>query len=219
MSNETPLYLKDKLPLLCRPLYSQNNSNTFHEIRCKTFRYMYSFFPDTITSWNNVITHFNNIPSFGNLKEHIRSLIRPEKKSIFGIHDPSGVRYLFQLKVGLSPLRYHKNRHNIIDTPSNDCPCNHGIEDTNHFLFLCSFYDIQRATLLNTVIEIIRKYNLNNLGNQSNLYLYGHRSINLDENRKILLVTINYIKETRRFLTSAVSLPPSHPSPYLAYGL
>ena len=42
-SNETPLYLKDKLPLLRRPLYSQNNSNTFNKIRCKTFRYMYSY--------------------------------------------------------------------------------------------------------------------------------------------------------------------------------
>ena len=58
-------------------------------------------------------------------------------------------------------LRYHENRYNFIDTPSNECPCNHGIEDTNHFLFSCSSYDIQRATLLNTVIEIIRKYNLN----------------------------------------------------------
>ena len=158
------------------------------------------FFPGLITSWNNVITHFNNVPSFDNLKEHIRSLIRPEKKSIFGIHDPSGVRYLFQLRVGLSPLRYHKNRHNFIDTPSNECSCNHGIEDTNYF-FLCSYYDIQRATLLTTVIEIIRKYNLNDLGNQSNLYLCGHRSIDLHENRKILPATINYIKETRRFLT------------------
>ena len=69
-------------------------------IRCETFRYMNSFFPDTIISWNKVITHFNNVLSFGNMKEHIRSLIRPEKKSIFGIHDPSGVRYLFQLRVG-----------------------------------------------------------------------------------------------------------------------
>ena len=34
-----------------------------------------------------------------------------------GIHDPSGLRYLFQLRVGLSPLRYHKKRHNFIDTP------------------------------------------------------------------------------------------------------
>ena len=30
------------------------------------------------------------------------------RKSTFGIHDPSGFRYLFQLRVGLSPLRYHK---------------------------------------------------------------------------------------------------------------
>ena len=103
--------------------------------------------------------------------------------------------------MGLSPLRYHKNRQNFIDTPSTEYTCNQGIEDTNHFLFSSSFYDIQRATLLTTVIEIIRKYNLNNLGNQSNLYLYEHRSIDLDENRKILLATINYIKETRRYLT------------------
>ena len=95
VSNETPLYLKDKLPLLRRPLCSQNNSNTFHEIRCKTFRYMYSFFPDAITSWNNVITHFNNIPSFGNLKEHIRSLIRPEKKafSVYMIHQEFDISF------------------------------------------------------------------------------------------------------------------------------
>ena len=95
VSNETPLYLKDKLLLLRRPLYSQNNSNTFHEIRCKTFRYMYSFFPDAITFWNNVITHFNNIPSFGNLKEHIRSLIRPEKKafSVYMIHQEFDISF------------------------------------------------------------------------------------------------------------------------------
>ena len=95
MNNKTPSYLKDKLPLHRRPLYSQNYSNTFHEIRCKTFRYMNSFFPDAITSWNNVITHFNNVPSVGILKNHIISLIRPERNSIFGIHDPLGVRYLF----------------------------------------------------------------------------------------------------------------------------
>ena len=153
---------------------------------------MYSFFPGAITSWNNAITHFNNVPSFGNLKEHIRSLTRPEKKafSVYMIHHGFDISFS---RVGLSPLRSHKNRHNFIDTPSNECPCNHGIEGTNYFLFSCSFYDIQRATLLTTVIEIIRKYNLNNLGNQSNLYLYGHTSIDLDENRKILLVTINYI--------------------------
>ena len=199
--NKVPLYLNDKLPPFRRPLYSQNYSNTFYEISCKSFRYMNSFFPDAITSWNKVITHFHNIPSVGILKDHIISLIRPEKKNIFGIYDPLGLRYLFQLRVGLSSLRYHKKRHNFADTPSNVCSCNHGIEDTNHFLFSCPFYYTQRATLATSVIGILQKYSLNHLGNQSHLFLYGHRTINLTDNRTILLSTIKYLKETRRFST------------------
>ena len=68
-------------------------------------------------------------------------------KSIFGIHDPVGLRYLFQLRVGLSPLRSHKWRHNFSDTPSEICPCNQEIEDTCHFLFSFPYFATQRATL------------------------------------------------------------------------
>ena len=128
---------------------------------------MSSFFHKAITSWNNVITHFGGIPSFSVLKKHILSLIRTKKKSIFGIHDPLGLRYLFQLRVGLSSLRYHKKRHNFIDK----CLCNQGIEDTNHFLFLCPFFATRRAALSINVIATLQKYNLTHLGNQSHLYV------------------------------------------------
>ena len=47
--DKTPSYLKNKLPRLRRPLSRQSNGNTFHELR---------YFPDAITSWNNVITHY-----------------------------------------------------------------------------------------------------------------------------------------------------------------
>ena len=202
VSNKTPSYLKDKLPHHRRPLYSQNNNyNTFHEIRCRSSRYMSSFFPDAITAWNNVITHFDNIPSINILKDHILSLIRPKKRNIFGIHDPLGLRYLLQLRVGLSFLKHHKKYHNFIDTPSDICLCNHGIEDTNHFLFLCPLFAPHRATLASSVIQILQKYSLNHLGNQSHLYLYGHPTINLADNRKIILSIIKYIKESRRFST------------------
>ena len=79
LSNKTPSYLKDKLPRHRRPLYSQNNNNTFHVIRCRSSRYMNSFFPDAIISWNNIITHFDNIPSINILKYPILSMIRPKK--------------------------------------------------------------------------------------------------------------------------------------------
>ena len=48
--NMTPSYLGDKLPPNRRLLYRCNNSNTFHEIRCKTSRYKNSFFLDAINS-------------------------------------------------------------------------------------------------------------------------------------------------------------------------
>ena len=119
LSNKTPSYLKDKLPRHLRPLYSaNNNNNTFYVIRCRSSRFMNSFFPDAIISWNNIITHFDNIPSINILKDHILSMIRPKKKNIFGIYDPLGLRYLLQLRVGLSSLRYHKKCHIFIDTPS-----------------------------------------------------------------------------------------------------
>ena len=101
----------------------------------------------------------------------------------------------------LSPLLSHKKRHNFIDTPSDICHCNQGIEDTSHFLFSCPSYVNERATLMSNVNEILRKMNLNHLQNQLQLYLYGHPSIIYSENRKILMSTIQYIKETRRFPT------------------
>ena len=159
------------------------------------------FFPDGIKAWNNVIVHFPNIPSINILKSHILFLIRPDKKSIFNIHDPLGFRYLFHLRVGLSPLRSHKNRHGFADTPLDSCICNHGVEDTNHFLFLYPPYATQRATLIASVTAIVQQYNLEILINQSHLYLYGHRIIVFANNKQIILSTINFIKETRRFST------------------
>ena len=133
--------------------------------------------------------------------KNILLFFRSETKSIFGIHEPSGLRYLFQLRVSLSPLRSHKFRHNFADTPSEICRCNQGIEDTNHFLFSWSDYATPRATLAANVINILQKNNLNYLGNQSQLYLYGHPSTIFTDNRKIILSTIKYIKATLRFST------------------
>ena len=162
---------------------------------------MNSFFPHAISSWNIIISHFEDFPSFDSLKDHVLSFFRPKNKIIFGVHDPIGLRYLFQLRVSLSPLRRHKNRHNFIDTPSDICHCNQGVEDTSHFLFFCPSYVTQRANLATSVNEILLKNNLNNLENQTHLYLYGHDSINFTDNKKILISTLKYIKDTRRFST------------------
>ena len=195
----TPTYLSDKLPPICRLLYRLGNTNTFHEIRCKTSRYKNSFFPDAIISWNNTITNFQNLPSFISLKSHILSLIRPKIKSTYGIHDPLGLHYLFQLRVRLSPLRNHKKHHAFADTPSEICECNQNIDATSHCLFECRRYAKHGASLPATVIEILQRNNLNHLGNLAEVYLYGHQLLHRTDNKSILLSTIKYIKDTQRF--------------------
>ena len=195
ISKKTPSYLHDKLPPNRRPFLP----TVFCEIRSRTNRYSNSFFPDAISTWNKIITHFENFPTYDTFKDHIISLIRPERRSIFKIHDPVGLRYLFQLRVSLSPLRSHKKRYNFDDTPSDTCLCKQGIEDTFHFIFSCPFYETPRVSLLTSVNESLQKKNLNHAGNQLQLYLYGHPSLNFTDNRKILLSTIKFIKMTNRF--------------------
>ena len=134
IKNNTPSSLKDKLLPNCREMFSGNIRTTFRAIICKSNRYMNSFFPHAIASWNIFMEIFNykDVPSIGVLKKDIISLISPESKSFGRIHDPVGIRYLFQLRVSLSPLKGRKFYHNFIDTSSGTCHCNQGIEDTRH---------------------------------------------------------------------------------------
>ena len=133
------------------------------------------------------------------------SLFRPKIKSIFGVHDPLALRHLFQLRVSLSPLRSHKNRHNFIDTPSDICHCKQGSEHSNHFLFSCPSYITQRETLEISVKEILLRNNLIDLENQSQLYLYGHHSLNYADNRLILIATLKFIKDPPTVFNLALS--------------
>ena len=193
INNNTISYLNDKLPPHCREMFSGNTRTTFHAIRCKSNRYMSSFFPDAIASWNLFmeIINYKDVPSINSLKNDILSLIRPESKSFFKIHDPLGLRHLFQLRLRLSPLKRHKYRSNLSDTPSRTCHCGEDTEDTSHFLFSCSLYTVQRVALMTSVYEILLKINLIHLGNQSNLYLYGDPSINNVDNKKLSCLLLN----------------------------
>ena len=141
IDGKTPSYLKDKLPPYRHPFLK----TVFREIKFNNDRYKKSFFPDAISSWNGIITNFEYFPIRDTLKEHLLSFFCPESKSIFGLHDPEGLRHLFELRVGLSFLRSHKKQHHFLDTPSDICLCKQGIEDTRHFILSCSFYTIHRV--------------------------------------------------------------------------
>ena len=102
------------------------------------------------------------------------------------------------LRVGLSKLRHHKKRHNFLDTPSDTCLCKNGVEDTDHYLMYCPFYNTYRADLKSKVSAVI-SHNELNFNISSNFLLYGHDSLSIQENRDVLLATLEFIFKSKRF--------------------
>ena len=192
--NETPSYLTDLLPR------RKNNPNTFHDIRCRTGRFKNSFFPDSVKSWNLFISHFDDLPSRAVLKKHLLSFFRPLPKSTFGLYDPVGLRIIFQLRVGLSPLLAHKKNHNFIDTFSDRCSCGTAAETTDHFFNSCPLHYNLRINLESKVDAILFAKNVPNVVDRTSLYLYGNSVLNVSDNREILALSIEFIKQTKRFL-------------------
>ena len=117
--------------------------------------------------------------------------------SVFNIHDPKGIKYLFQLRMNLNPLRSHKKHHNFADIPLDICVCNQGIEDTRHFLFECLKFATHRASL--AVTDVLHRNNLIDPANNIELYLYVQPTLISVDNKCILSATIQYMKNLQRF--------------------
>lgn len=194
IDEKSPNYLRDKLPPNRNVVI--NLPYVFHDIRCRTDRYQNSFYPNAVSLWNNIITFFPSLPSFENLKKHMISLIRPPGKETFSVFNPPLLRYLFQLRVGLSRLRHHKKRHNFADTPSDLCLCKTGVEDTRHYLLSCPFYARHREVLLSSVENVVRDKNLDI--DSTDLFLYGDPSLSTSENQTIICATLDFIDKTNR---------------------
>ncbi len=200
-NGQSPEYLNNNLPSLRRLIYgaNNNNNNIYTPIKCRTTKYMNSFFPDTVKSWNGIVLSFQSNLPINQFKRNILSLIRPLPRSTFGIHDYGGLKFIYQLRVRLSQLKCHKYNHNFTDTISDWCDCHCAPEDIPHFLFKCPFYTVPRSKLIPRVSNILTEHLLNHLQENSDLYLYGHSSLNNTTNASILKFTIEYIKETNRF--------------------
>ena len=96
-------------------------------------------------------------------------------------------------------IEYHKNRHNFAYTPNASCVCNDGIEDVNHFLFHCSLFLDNRVAFLDVIENVMDVYNLELNQHLEVVCLYGHVLFSESDNKKILLSTIKFLKDSKRF--------------------
>ena len=66
-----------------------------------------------------------------------------------------GVKWLYQLRVGLNPLQGHKMKQNFTDTPDTDtgkCDVSKCTENIHQFFLHCKRFSEARCSLFNSVI-------------------------------------------------------------------
>ena len=71
--------------------------------------------------WNNLDKDIKEANTKQIFKKRLLNKIRPTKSSYFGIRENDKIRFLTMLRVGLSPLREHKFRHDHLDTTDPLC--------------------------------------------------------------------------------------------------
>ena len=162
-------------------------------------RFKNSFYPDSVDKWNNIGVEFRSIVKLSDFKSLYVQLIRPIKKDIFNVHNPDGTKRIFQLRVGLSPLKAHKKSHNFVDTESDTCLCGNGPEDTMHFLLLCPFFSVLRTSLFSNISQILGNFADLSKSDQVSCLLYGYNGLSNSQNSLILNETIDFISNTQRF--------------------
>ena len=201
MNGQTPDYLKTPTLSLHRHLYGIRANNVLKDIVCKTERYQHSFFPDSVSMWNDLGPELRGTELISAFKCKLLKLYRPVKKSLYNIHD-NGIKWIFQLRVGLSPLKSHKKIHHFLDTPYDTCNCSQRVAETTcHFLLHCPLFTTHRKVLLDAVNPILRSNNFPIVDDIElvNLLLYGKEKLKFADNQEVLIATIKFIRNTSRF--------------------
>ena len=105
---------------------------------------------------------------------------------------------MYQLRVGLSPLRYHKR--NFKDTHSTLCSCNAADETTEHFLLHCTNHTEARRNMFEVIDPILEDYGLHFTNNALEKFLlYGSQKLTDNINKVVLNETLKFIKDSSRF--------------------
>ena len=107
-----------------------------------------SYFPYTILEWNKLDIQIRKSESFLSFKDSFLKVGRATAKPIYNIHNPTDLKFLTRLTLGLSHLNEHEFKHNFQDCLNSLRSCSLEIESLSHFLRHCHHLINQRAALL-----------------------------------------------------------------------
>ena len=195
---KSPTCLYNLTPSVNRFYDTINNTNV-PSFKCRTKFFKNSFFPNVITEWNKLDINIKSLTSYTAFKNALLSFIRPKHVDTFGIHNPIALQLLTRLRLGFSHLNGHKLRHNFRDFLNPLCECKLEPETTSHFLLRFHLFQVERTTLLNDIKEIDERIISDNSSMLNQIVLYRNDNYNHDTNKNILLSTVKFCIDSKRF--------------------
>ena len=125
ISTKLPVYIYDFIPPVRQ---SQTHPNTFNFFTCRAEYFKKThFFPCVIGKWNKLQKLVNGtnpeISSSGSYNIFRKSLLNFIRPRASKVNDTIGIKLITRLRLGFSPLREHKFKHNFQDTLNPLCSC------------------------------------------------------------------------------------------------
>ena len=167
--------------------YSLRNASNLQTIHSNTQQYFNSFLPSAIREWNDLPLAIRDSTTVTTFKYKLNSNLT-QPPSLFHIGNRMGQIYHSRLRTNCSSLNSHLFSKNIIDSPL--CICG-VIEDTSHYLFVCTRYLDLRQELINVVSAMCDP--------TLSVLLYGNTELSYEQNKEIFLSVQNYIVKSKRF--------------------
>jgi hypothetical protein len=151
-----PSYLSQLVPrqLHQTVTYNLRNRDRLQVPFARTVRFFNYFTVCTARRWNDLDAEIRNMPTLTQFKNALKRLSGYRTNKLYLIGLPQTHVYHTRLRLGLSGLAGHLQQYHIIE----DGTCNFcylEIEDSEHYILHCPFFNIQRIHLLANLAEII----------------------------------------------------------------
>jgi hypothetical protein len=205
--NLTPQYPKDICPQLTRErtVYDLRTGMDITTPLPKTVTYQKSFFPQSITDWNNLTMNIRDLPSINSVKEHQKKKCGSKTNPLYH-HDSSKAAINHtRIRLGLSALGSQRFDYNHINDPR--ClTCGARNEDLTHYFMLCPTYSGPRPHFLTGICDILRGNNIDPDFRRRRfrtllleIIIKGNDYLDPNVIADIFKITQTFIKESKRF--------------------
>ena len=121
------------------------------------------------------------------------------RSEIFKNYDPLGIKLLNRLRVDFSHLNEHKFRHNFADTLNPLCSWPLETDSMAHFFLRCRYYDNIRITFMDELNDVDNSITSRQPNEFLRIILYGDCKFKDSVNKRILIATIQFIKNSNGF--------------------